>query len=127
MVEFLFRQIYKNKQIIKYIIAGGLAASVDLALLYILTGILGVWYLYSSGLAFVVAFFVSFYLQKFWTFRDSCRKKIYRQMTLYFVVTGVNLAINIGGMYVLVDKLNIMYILAQILMGGFIAIGSFLM
>lgn len=126
MIKFIIKQIYNYKIYIKYIISGGTAAFVDLALLYILTDILGIWYLLSASLAFVVAYFVSFYLQKFWTFRDNSRERIVRQMSLYFIVGVSNLGINAGGMYILVDKLNVMYMLAQVIMGGLIAIGSFL-
>jgi putative flippase GtrA len=125
-MEFFLSQIYKYKLYIKYVISGGTAASVDLILLYILTDIFGIWYLLSACLAFVVAFFVSFYMQKFWTFRDNNRERIYQQMSLYLMVGVFNLGINAGGMYILVDKFHIMYILAQIIMGGIIAISSFL-
>lgn len=122
----VYRILDKRKTIVKYIISGGTAAVTDLALLYILTGLLGIYYLLSAGIAFIIAFFVSFFLQKFWTFRDNNREKMYKQMSLYFIVGVTNLGINIGGMYVLVDKFNIMYILAQIIMGALIAIFSFL-
>jgi putative flippase GtrA len=127
MINYILKLIDKYKIYIKYIISGGTAAFVDLVLLYILTDIFGIWYLASASLAFLVAFFVSFYLQKFWTFRDSSRDRMYQQMSIYMAVGLTNVGINAGGMYVLVDILGIMYIIAQIIMGGLIAIGSFLM
>ncbi len=126
MVNFFLKQIYKNKIYIKYVISGGTAAGVDLLILYILTDIFNIWYLLSAGLAFIVAFFVSFYMQKFWTFRDNNRERIYQQMSLYLMVGFLNLGINTGGMYIFVDKIHMMYILAQIIMGGIIAISNFL-
>lgn len=126
MIDFFLSQVYKKKIYVKYIISGGTAAGVDLVLLYILTDIVGLWYLLSAILAFIAAYFVSFYLQKFWTFRDNSRQRIYQQMTLYLIVGLTNLSINTFGMYILVDKLKVMYILAQIIMGALIAISSFL-
>lgn len=125
MVAFIIKQIYKYKIFVKYIISGGIAATTDLVLLYIFTDILGIWYLLSAVFAFVVAFFVSFFLQKFWTFRDNSRERMFGQMKLYLIVCVINLCINTIGMYVLVDKFTIMYIFAQIIMGGLIAISSF--
>jgi len=122
----IYRILDRRKTIVKYIISGSTAAATDLILLYFLTDILKIYYLLSASIAFIIAFFVSFYLQKFWTFRDNNKEKIYKQMSLYFVVGVTNLGINTGGMYILVDRFKIMYILAQILMGGVIAIGSFL-
>jgi len=121
-----FRKFRDYKIFAKYIISGCTAAVTDLVLLYIFTDILHIWYLLSAILAFIIAFFVSFYLQKYWTFRDNSRDKIYTQMSLYFLVGIINLSINTGGMYILVDKFNIMYILAQIMMGALIAVSSFL-
>ncbi len=114
------------KLFVKYVIAGGTAAVTDLVLLYVFTDILHLWYLFSAIIAFIIAFFVSFYLQKFWTFRDNSRDRIYAQASLYFLAGLMNLAINTGGMYLLVDKLGVIYLGAQIIMGALIAATSFL-
>ncbi|MBI2459121.1 MAG: GtrA family protein, partial [Parcubacteria group bacterium] len=95
--------LLKYKRIVKYLMAGGLAALVDLSLLYILTDILGIWYLISASLAFIWSFFVSFFLQKFWTFSDRDQQKMYRQMAGYLSVALANLALNTALMYWLVD------------------------
>ncbi|MCK4554487.1 glycosyltransferase, partial [Candidatus Parcubacteria bacterium] len=107
-----------------------------LALLYALIDIFKVHYLLSASIAFLTAFFISFYLQKFWTFRDNSREKIYKQISLYFAVGATNLCINAAGMYVLVEHVlpeliiarafNATYVAAQIIMGIFIAVASFL-
>lgn len=117
--------LQKYKQIIKYLIAGGTAALVDLSLLYFLTDIFGIWYLISASLAFAAAFFVSFFLQKFWTFRDGDKEVMYKQMGVYLTVALVNLALNALFMYVLVDGFKVWYILAQIMASGLIACESY--
>ncbi|MDD4333136.1 MAG: GtrA family protein [Patescibacteria group bacterium] len=122
----LYEKLDKKKIIIKYIISGGIATTVDLGLLYFFTDIFKIWYLASATFAFVIAFFVSFSLQKFWTFRENSREKIIQQLSLYLITGLINLGINAAGMYILVDILNLWYILAQIIMGGVVAIGSFL-
>jgi len=126
MIEFFLKQAYKKKIYIKFIISGTTAAVTDLALLYFFTDILGLWYLLSAILAFIIAYFVSFSLQKFWTFRDNSQKKIYQQMSLYFLVGVVNLGANSWAMYILVDKFRVWYILAQVIISGFLAVSNFL-
>lgn len=116
----------RHKVPIKYLISGSTAAMVDLGALYVLTDFFKMHYLLSASLAFMAAFFVSFYLQKFWTFRDNDRERIYGQIFLYFIVGATNLAVNAGGMYLLVDKLGVMYMLAQVIIGAIIALSSFL-
>lgn len=122
MINFL----QKYKQIIKYLIAGGTAALVDLSLLYFLTDILGLWYLISASLAFVATFFVSFFLQKFWTFRDRDKEAMYKQLGIYLAIALVNFVINIALMYAMVDGLKIWYMLAQFIVSGLIAVESYL-
>lgn len=122
MLNFLL----KYKRIFKYLIAGSIGTFVNLALLYFFTDILGIWYLISAGLAFVLSFFVSFFLQKFWTFSDRDRQKMYRQMAGYLSVALANLALNTALMYLLVDGLKIWYMLAQFIISAFIAIESYL-
>jgi len=126
MLKFLFRQIYNNKRIIKYLISGGTAAFVDIVLLYIFTDFFGLWYLLSAIISFLIAYFVSFYLQKFWTFRDNTLHNIRRQMIIYFIVGVTNLGINTAGMYLLVDKFKRHYLIAQIIMGALISFSSYL-
>ena len=126
MIGNLLKEIYKKKQLVKYVIGGGTAAMVDISLLYAFTDIFELWIVYSASLAFLLAFFVSFYIQKHWTFDDDRKTGATRQLILYFGVGVINLAINAGGMYILVEKFNVMYILAQIGIGAAIAISSFL-
>lgn len=99
---------------------------VDLAALYFFTSFCGIWYIISSSLAFLIAYFVSFSLQKFWTFRDNGREKIRQQMSLYFVVGVINLLLNAAGMYLLVDELGVMYLFAQIIVGAALGFSSFI-
>ena len=125
MKDLLKHQIVKHKRPIKYLIAGGTAAFTDLSLLYIATDILGIWYLFSACLAFVVAFFVSFFLQKFWTFRDNDQEQIYKQLGAYLAVALANFTLNAALMYIFVDGLRIWYMLAQFMISGLIACESY--
>lgn len=117
--------IKKYKVYIKYFIAGVTAATTNLVLLFVLTEFFNIWYLISASLAFIVAFSVSFYLQKFWTFRDKSKDKDHKQKAGYFIVAIVNLGINAVGIYALVEWLDIHYLLAQIITGVLIAVYSY--
>jgi putative flippase GtrA len=124
--RFLPQSLRKYKIYVKFVLAGGTAAGTNLALLFFFTDILGIYYLISTTLSFIIAYFVSFYLQKYWTFRDNSRDKMAKQMSLYFIVGATNLGINDTGMYLLVDKAHLHHLIAQVVMGGIIAISSFL-
>ena len=126
MYKFLIQQARKNKIYIKYFIAGITGAAVHLFILTVFYRFLGVSVVISTSLGFVVAFFVSFYLQKFWTFRDNGRDEMLKQMMIYFIVGAVNMTLNASLMYWLVEKLSVWYLLSQVMVSGVIAIESFL-
>jgi putative flippase GtrA len=124
--EFILRQslLAKYKIFAKYLISGGTGAVVNLTSLYILTEFAGVYYLISAVLAFFISLSVGFNLQKRWTFRNK-EKKTAKQAMLYFAVTASNLLINTVCLYLLVEIFQVWYMLAQVLIYGFLAIFSF--
>lgn len=126
MVKIFFRQVHKNTQIVKFIIAGGTAALANFTLLYGLTETVGLWYIFSATIAFIISFFVSFYLQRHWTFEVQSHDRMYRQMYIYFIVAVINLVINDVAMYLAVEFLGMWYMLAQFIIYALLAGSSFL-
>ncbi|MBI2108854.1 MAG: glycosyltransferase [Parcubacteria group bacterium] len=120
----MFLKFIQNK-IARYLIAGGIAAFVSLSFLYVLTDIVGLWYLLSSTIAFVFAFFASFLLQKLWTFKNTHTHDISRQVALYLITALTGLAANALFMYVLVSVAGLWYMLAQVFSSGAIAVVTF--
>ena len=121
----IFSLLYRHKKIIKYLISGGSAAVTNLAVLYVSTDFFGIWYIASSGIAFIVSFFVSFILQKFWTFGDTSLHIWKEQIGMYLMAALGNLALNTVSMFCLVEYAHLHYLLAQIITSAFIAFGSF--
>lgn len=109
----------------RYIIAGGTGAAINIGTLFVLTHFLGVWYLVSSVTAFLVAFFVSFYLQRTWTFQSGGVENRRRHIALYFLVTVFNLGVNTLIVYLSVEYFHLWYVAAQILAGAIVAVFSF--
>src|SRR3989344_201846 len=104
MMKFILDQVIRRKQILKYLISGGLTAVVGLSSLYILTEFGGLWYLLSAVLAFIAGFFTSFFLQKLWTFSDKSNHLVHRKMFWYLSVALTNLVLNSFLIYLFVDK-----------------------
>lgn len=114
-----------HTKIFRFLVSGGISTGVDLGLLYLFTDFFGIWYLVSSVLAFILAFFVSFGLQKFWTFRDHSRDGMQAQMGVYLFISSCNLGLNTFLVYLLVDHFGFHYLVAQIVTSIFIACESF--
>jgi len=109
----------------RYIISGGTAASTAIILLFVFTHFFHIWYLLSSIIAYTIAFLVSFTLQKFWTFRSRTLEDWHVQMGIYFLIFIINLAVNTGLIYSLVEYMNVHYLLAQIISGALLACMNF--
>lgn len=112
-------------KIIKYLISGGIAACVNLITLYMFTERFHFWYIYSSWVAFVITFVVSFSLQRFWTFRGNQHRALNAQLLMYFVMAIVNIILNTGILYILSEFFHLYYLISQAISIGTIAIASF--
>src|SRR3989339_427517 len=104
MVQLIYCQFQKHKTPIKFIISGMTAAGVDFFCIYFLHSVLLVNVVLSATIAYAIAFFVSFCLQKFWTFSDNDKERMSGQMILYLIVGLINLSINAGLIYLLIEK-----------------------
>jgi putative flippase GtrA len=111
----LFKRLLPHKSIVKFLLSGPVAGAVDLLTLYILHGLFGVSVIWSTSLAYILSFWVSFYLQKFWTFCNHNKKHVYRQLALYFLFAFINLNINGYLMHIMVNRYHIWYLLAQLI------------
>jgi len=125
IMQELFDKI-TQQSIIRFIISGCIATVVNLAILYVLTDIFGIWYLISAVVSFLAAFFVSFSLQKFWTFGDRDTNQLHLQAVKYFIFSSINLVLNTIMIYIFTDFFGIWYILSQIFTAAIIAIESFI-
>ena len=126
MGEKIKKLAIKYKIYIKYVISGCTGAFVNLATLFILTEFANIYYMVSAVIAFLVSLSVGFNLQKRWTFQDN-NKKVFKQVALYFVITSTNLLINMALLYFLVEKLDVWYMLAQVIIYGSLSVFSFIM
>jgi putative flippase GtrA len=109
----------------RFIISGGIAAFTNLALLYFFTDILRIWYLVSAVMSFIIAFGVSFLLQKHWTFRDVRKEGVHRQAAAYFAVAVVNLCLNTALLYGFVEYLSVHYMLSQAIASIIVAVEGY--
>ena len=118
----LFQWLGKLGQFGRFLIAGGTAFAINIIALYALTELLHIYYLVSTVIAFLVSFVVSFTLQKFWTFQDNSKDQLHLQLPLYLTMQVVNLGLNAGLMYVLVEYFRVWYILSQVIITIVLAI-----
>lgn len=124
-MEFIIGQVKKRKEFIKFLISGSLATAVDFFFVYLFFDILGMRIFMAAALAFLFAFFASFYLQKFWTFRDGSKSRMRKQMLQFLVLGLAGLLVNAFGMHILVEVLHLWYVLSLVLVIGGLAVVNF--
>lgn len=112
-------------QVVRFVISGGTATAVNLGILFTLTHLFSFWYLLSSAIAFMVAFWVSFAMQKLWTFGDTSKSRASTQALFFFAVILVGLGINTSLLFVLVEYAHLHYLVAQLISGVFIAVMNY--
>ena len=101
------------KKFIRFSISGGIATVADVLILYILTDWLGVWYLLSATLSFIVGTFIHYFICSYWVFKAD--KKKFRQYMVFVSVQTVGLLINLTVIYILVEYFFVWYILAKLM------------
>lgn len=119
--------LWKSLIYLRYFLCGITAAGFNIFLLYLFTDIFGIWYLYSSIIAFIIALILSFSLQKFVVFKDGNTNGIHKQFSMFAVVAILGVATNTLLVYLFTDILNVWYILSQIFAGVFVMVQNFLL
>lgn len=95
---------------------GASGTAVNLAVLYALTDLAGVFYLLSAAVAFCAAVTSNFLLNRLWTFREEGRgASLAGSYAKFVAVSTAGLALNLVLLYFLVDRFHIWYIFSQVI------------
>ncbi len=112
-------------KIMRFLIAGGIATVINLALLYILAEYVGLWYVLAVGVSFACAFAVSFVLQKYWAFRNTDAVKVKTQLPAHLSIALCNMFFDMALVYGAVEYLGMWYLIAQVIASAIISIESY--
>lgn len=106
-----------NSPLIKFIrfaVAGGLSALINIALLYVLVQWLDMWYLAASVVSFIISVGIHFIVQKVWVFAHHEHGTVSVQFITFVSLALINLAINAPLMYICVSVAGINYLVSQV-------------
>ncbi len=93
-------------QLFKFGIVGVLAFIIDYTILFILTKIVGINYLISSALSFIISLIFNYIASIKFVFEVG-HKQNFKDMLLFFILSTIGLAINEVIMFIGVDSFNI--------------------
>jgi len=111
-------------QFIKYIASGLLSAAAEYSLLIILTEYAGLWYLISNSIGYITGFWLSFLLNRFWSFKS--RENFLKQLMLYSILFVINFILTNALMYLLTSYFGILYMVSKIFVMGAVVMWNFI-
>ncbi|KKP91309.1 MAG: GtrA-like protein [Candidatus Nomurabacteria bacterium GW2011_GWD2_36_14] len=116
----------KIPKIAKFGISGIICVGLYYLTLYCLTEFVEIWYPISAAIGSILSYTSSFLFQKYWTFDNKDKKEIPKQILRYFIMSGVLLCANSIFLYLLVEYINLKYLIAQIFITVILSIVSYL-
>jgi len=120
------RQHPTLKQFLKFGIVGGTSALVSFVILFTFTQWVGVWYLYSSIIAYILSAIYNFSANKLWTFRNKEKgKAILNQALKFSLVISAGLTANTSIIYALTEIRGFDYRVSWVFATGVVAVWNY--
>jgi len=110
----------------KFVVVGGIGTFVNVLILYLLTEKVGIYYLFSAIISFIVAMTNNFILNKIWTFKENMKFNAGKKYLQFGLVSLSALLVNLIFLYIFTEIFGIYYIISQILAIGIALIINFL-
>jgi putative flippase GtrA len=114
------------KRFVKYSTVGVGTFLIDLVLLFLLTDVFSIHYLYAAGIAFLIAVTINYALSRRYVFKGSARSGSVSYVNFLFIAF-IGLGFVVGGMYVLVSMFSVSYVLARVFVAGLTGVWNYLM
>lgn len=101
------------KQIVKFGFTGGISFIVDYSVLVFLTEILGLNYLVSNCLSFIISVIVNYILSMKFVFKSVNNNKVF-DFIIFIVLSIIGLGLNSLIMFICTDYIGIYYMISKI-------------
>ena len=115
MIEKLFKKPADrvSVQTFRYVLAGALAYTVDYSALVVLAGILGLYYLTSAAIAFMLGAVTSYLLNIKWVFDKRTFKDKRLEAAVFFSIVVVGIIINHYCMLFFTESAKLHYLVSK--------------
>ena len=113
------------RQATVYTFIGGIAATLDLFVLFVLVSLLGVYYLLAATISFVSVGFFSYYCHKRFTFRYKGGRDEIR-FVIFLIIALTGLVWTLLLLYLFVDTLKFWYLFAAVIVKFIVLVWNFL-
>ena len=124
MKEYFKKHEKLVRQILKFGVVGGGAFLIDYSILYLLTEFVGIHYLISSVISFIISLIFNYILSIYWVF-DVTKKQTSKDVFIFVILSVIGLGINQVVMYVGSDLLHIYYMLTKLVATFIVMVWNF--
>lgn len=102
-------------QLLRNLCVGVVALGVDFGLLWLLTDVLGVYYLFSNVVSVLMSGLISFALNSIWVFhkRDKTAKNTFLRFLAFTAVGALGLLINMAVLWMFTDLIGLHYMFSK--------------
>lgn len=112
-------------QFFRYGIVGVIAAVVNIGMLYILTELLGLHYIFSNILAFTLGLIANYFLSVRYVFSKERKKDRKLEFIAYVAFGLIGLFLDTLLIYLLTEKINLYYMASKIISTGIVFVYNF--
>ena len=98
------------------------ATVMDFSITIFFTGVMGYWYVFSSGMGNLMGGITNFYLGRVWVFQSRGKSPLY-QGWKYLIIWQGSLLLNVTGVFFATDVLKFPYLISKIIVS--VAVGIF--
>lgn len=114
------------EQIIRFVFVGGTSTLLDMGILYILNGRMGVNHLIAATIAFILATFYNYAMSMKFVFKSKYEGAERRkEMVIFYALSTIGLIITVIGLAIMVDWLGFPVMISKIFVGVFVMIFNF--
>lgn len=113
------------RQFLSYVGVGGVAFAVDFGVLFLLTSIVGLHYLLSATIAFLLGLVVNYLLCLAWVFNFRRMENWLHEFTMFGAIGLAGLVLNNLLLFFLTEFAGLYYLLSKIIAAAFILIFNF--
>lgn len=112
-------------QFFRYIFVGGAAFIVDFVSLFVFTDIIGVYYLISAAIAFILGLIANYILSISWVFNKRTLDNIWSEFTIFAVIGILGLGLNEIIIWFFTDYIGLFYLFSKIIAAALILFWNF--
>lgn len=130
-MKTLMKKLFKDDtektmiQLFRYTFVGGAAFLVDIGSLYILTSFVGIYYLISAAIAFILGLIANYILSIGWVFNNRTLNSAKLEFGVFALIGVVGLGFNEVLIWFFTDYVHIFYLISKMIAAVLILFWNF--